>query len=596
MTPNDVPRFTSDGNVAAVTRCLPVRNGYALAHGRYRTVSEGVIRHETLIAGRWVSASDGRYAPVRSPATGETIAEVPIAVAADVDRAVEAARTAQRQLGAIGVFERAALLNRVAALIEERKDVIARDLAQEQGKPYHTDALVEVEIAAEMWRDAAEIIKRLEGEVLPSSDPTRRILTIRQPRGVYAVVSPWNFPATIPTEYLCAGLAAGNAIVWKPATTTPLTALHLARCIADAGLPDGAVSVLIGSGAEIGEALVGHPGIDAVGATGSPETGDRIARIAGAKPLLLELGGNCPAIVFADADIDRAIERVAIGAFANAGQICDSTERIIVHASLHERLLEGLVAAAQAQRLGPSLEETTTMGPLNNAPTADKVDRHIADATSRGARVLAGGRRAPGHATDLYYEPTVIDGITPEMLIFREETFGPVAAVMTFRDVDEAIDLANDTDLGLVAGAFTSDPALAAYAGERLQAGIVNINDVPTYWQPHTPFGGFTGKRSGIGRLGGKYTIMEMSQVKTIVDRHRPAPRMGPPGPGPARARRHQKPESASSARSSVMPTSRGPCAAETYQTPRRATQTPASTSRSANARYRAASRAWSER
>jgi succinate-semialdehyde dehydrogenase/glutarate-semialdehyde dehydrogenase len=384
-----------------------------------------------------------------------------------------------------------------------------------------------------MWRDAAAIIKRLEGEVLPSSDPSRRILTIRQPRGVYAVVSPWNFPATIPTEYLCAGLAAGNAIVWKPALATPLTALHLARCIADSDFPAGAVSVVIGTGAEIGEALVGHPGVDAIGATGSPETGDRIARIAGAKPLLLELGGNCPAVVFADADIDRVIERVAVGAFANAGQICDSTERIIVHESLMGTLVDGLVSAAGAQRLGPSLEEATTMGPLNNAPTADKVDRHVADARSRGARVHAGGRRAPDRPTDLYYEPTVISGITPDMLIFREETFGPVAAVMAFRDVDEAIDLANDTDLGLVAGAFTSDPALAAYAGERLQAGIVNINDVPTYWQPHTPFGGFTGKRSGVGRLGGKYTIMEMSQLKTIVtvtgsrpswDRSAPAP------------------------------------------------------------------------
>jgi succinate-semialdehyde dehydrogenase/glutarate-semialdehyde dehydrogenase len=254
-----------------------------------------------------------------------------------------------------------------------------------------------------------------------------------------------------------------------------------------------------------------------VGATGSPETGDRIARLAGAKPLLLELGGNCPVIVFADADIDAAIERIAIGCYANAGQICDSTERILVHESLHDRLVDGLVAAAGRVRLGPSLEEGTTMGPLNNEPTAAKVDRHVRGAVAAGARVLAGGERDADRPTELYYRPTVVDGVTPEMELFREETFGPVAAVTTFRDVEEAIRLANDSDLGLVAGAFTRDPRLAGYVGERLQAGIVNINDVPTYWQPHTPFGGYSGKRSGVGRLGGKYTIMEMSQVKTLV-------------------------------------------------------------------------------
>jgi succinate-semialdehyde dehydrogenase/glutarate-semialdehyde dehydrogenase len=231
----------------------------------------------------------------------------------------------------------------------------------------------------------------------------------------------------------------------------------------------------------------------------------------------LELGGNCPVIVFEDADLDVAVERIAVGCYANAGQICDSTERIIVHERLHDRLIEGLVASASAVRLGPSLADDTTMGPLNNEPTAAKVDRHIADARHRGARLLAGGARAAAFPTDLYYEPTVVDGVTPDMAIFREETFGPVAAVTTFSQVDEAIELANATDLGLVAGAFTSDPRLAGLVAERLQAGIVNINDVPTYWQPHTPFGGFSGKRSGVGRLGGKYTIMEMSQVKTLV-------------------------------------------------------------------------------
>jgi succinate-semialdehyde dehydrogenase/glutarate-semialdehyde dehydrogenase len=476
-----------------------------------------VERRAQFIGGEWRRGGSDTFQPLRSPSTGEVLAEVPVATTAELDDAVQAARGAQPRMAAMGVFERAELLHRVATMILDRREAIALDLAREQGKPYRTDAIVEVEIAAEMWRDAAEVIRRLEGEVLPSSDPDRHIVTIRQPRGVYAVMSPWNFPATIPTEYLSAGLAAGNAIVWKPASTTPLTAFHLAACMEDAGVPAGAVNVVTGPGGVVGEALAAHPGIDALGATGSPDTGDRIARAAGAKPLLLELGGNCPVIIFEDADLDAAIERTAMGSFANAGQICDSTERIIVHERLHERLVGGLVDAAARERLGPSLAETTTMGPLNNEPTASKVDRHLGDARARGARVLAGGARASGFPTDLYYTPTVVDGMTTDMAIFREETFGPVAAVMTFREVDEAVALANDSELGLVAGIFTSDPRLARHVSERLQAGIVNVNDVPTYWQPHTPFGGWTGKRSGVGRLGGKYTILEMSQVKAIV-------------------------------------------------------------------------------
>jgi succinate-semialdehyde dehydrogenase/glutarate-semialdehyde dehydrogenase len=455
--------------------------------------------------------------PVRSPATGEILAEVPLGSGEDVDRAVEAARSARKAISQMGVFERSALLHAVADVITDRKQEIARDLAQEQGKPYHTDAIEEVEVAVDMWRDAAEIIKRLEGEVIPSSDPRKRILTIRQPRGVYGVITPWNFPATIPTEYLCAGLAAGNAIVWKPSELTPLTALHFVQAMHDAGVPDGAVNVVTGDGSTTGEAIVSHPNVDAIGATGSPTTGDLIARAAGAKPLLLELGGNCPMIIAEDADVEYAIERAAYGSFANAGQICDSTERILVHESHVKRVVEGIVAMASKQNLGLSMDPRTTMGPLNNEHTAEKVDRHLEDAREKGADVHLGGSRASDFPTSLFYHPTVLSGVTRHMKIFREETFGPVAAVVSFSDIDEAIDLANDTDLGLVAGVFTADPKLAEYVGEQLEVGIVNINDVPTYWQPHTPFGGYTGKRSGVGRLGGKYTIMEMSQIKTLV-------------------------------------------------------------------------------
>jgi|FLYN01.1.fsa_nt_gi succinate-semialdehyde dehydrogenase/glutarate-semialdehyde dehydrogenase len=474
------------------------------------------MRKQSYIAGEWVDGS-GDLWRVCSPSTGEALAEIVLCTAADVDRAVDAAQSARSTIAGMTVFERANLLHAIADAIIADKETIARDLALEQGKPYHRDALVEVEVAVEMWRDAAEIIKRLETEVLPSSDPNKRIFTIRQPRGVYGVITPWNFPATIPTEYLCAGLAAGNTIVWKPSEFTPLTAIHITRCCEQAGLPKGVLNLVIGDGPTVGQAIASHPGVSAMGVTGSPATGDKVARAAGAKPLLLELGGNGPTIILDDADLDMAIQRTAFGCFANAGQICDSTERILVHERVHDRVVDGLLKAAQTVRLGPSLDPATTMGPLNNAHTADKVDRHLQDARDKGAEILYGGGRADGFPTRLYYQPTVIDRVTPDMLLNREETFGPVAPVLTFSDIDEAIALANDNELGLVAGVFTGSMSKAIYFGEQLEAGIVNINEVCTYWQPHTPFGGYSGKRSGVGRLGGKYTIMEMSQIKTLV-------------------------------------------------------------------------------
>jgi acyl-CoA reductase-like NAD-dependent aldehyde dehydrogenase len=476
-----------------------------------------MTRHKQYVAGQWVNSSGSDWWPVRSPATGELLAEVPLGTPDDVDRAVSAAEQARPIMANMNVFERAKLLNAIADAIAADKETIARDLAMEQGKPYHTDALVEVEVAVEMWRDAAEIIRRLETEVLPSSDPNKRIFTIRQPRGVYGVITPWNFPATIPTEYLCAGLAAGNTIVWKPSEFTPLTAIHITRCCERAGLPPGVLNLVIGDGPTVGHAIASHPGVHAMGVTGSPQTGEKVARAAGAKALLLELGGNCPCIIMDDANLELAIQRTAFGCFANAGQICDSTERILVHEKVHDQVVEGLLRAAREVRLGPSLSPATTMGPLNNQHTAQKVDRHLKDACDKGAQILLGGGRAEGFPTDLYYQPTVIDNVRTDMLLSREETFGPVAPVLTFSDIDEAIAMANDADLGLVAGVFTQSIERAIYLGERIETGIVNINEGCTYWQPHTPFGGYSTKRSGIGRLGGKYTIQEMSQIKTLV-------------------------------------------------------------------------------
>jgi acyl-CoA reductase-like NAD-dependent aldehyde dehydrogenase len=476
----------------------------------------GDVRSVRLfIADDW---AEGAAPPstLTSPATGAPIASVEQATRADVDRAVAAAQRAAERLARMTVFERAALCHRVADLLVARKEEIGADLSLEHGKPYRAEAVPEVEVAAGMFRDAAECAKRLDGAVIPSDDPAKRVLTLRQARGVYGIITPWNYPVAIPSEYLGPGLATGNAMVWKPSEWTPLSAWHLMRCIADAGVPVGTVSLLQGAPQEVGDAVVSHPQVVAIGLTGSSRTGQLVAQRAAGKPLLLELGGNGPTIVFDDADLERAVARTAYGCFANAGQICSSTERILVHASVHDDVVSILVDEARRVRLGSPFEDGTTMGPLCNEPTAAKVDDHLADAVAGGGQVVFGGTRAQGFPTRLYYQPTVIDGVRPAMKLNLEETFGPVAPVLTFQDEEEALTLANTAPLGLQGSVFTRDVAKAMRVAERLQTGLVNINETSAYWQPHTPTGGFAGKRSGMGRIGGMYTLLEMTQLKTI--------------------------------------------------------------------------------
>jgi acyl-CoA reductase-like NAD-dependent aldehyde dehydrogenase len=472
-------------------------------------------RLSMYIGGEWIDSASGETFDRISPVTGEVLARLPRANREDAQAAIDAANRARSHMASMPVFERAALCHAIADVLESKRKSMGEELSLEQGKPYR-EACDEILFAAELYRDAAENIKRLETSIVPSVDPNKRILTIRQPHGVVAIITPWNFPVGIPSEYLSAALAAGNTVVWKPAPTSSIIAIRLVECFLEAGVPEGSVNLLFGE-AEVGDEMVANPDTHAVGLTGSSMVGNAVAQRAGAKPLLLELGGNGPTIILDDADLERAIEGTAFGCYHNAGQICQSSERILTHNKIHDAVLEGLVEKTRSIRLGHPLDETTTMGPLNNEGVAKKMDEHLADAAQKGATVVTGGRRAEGFPTALYYEPTVVDGVPPESLLNHEETFGPVAPIISTEDLDEAIAVANSCGLGLCCSVYTSNVSKAFYCAEQLECGVVNVNESAAYWDGRIPFGGYSGKGSGVGRLGGKETILSMTQLKSMV-------------------------------------------------------------------------------
>ncbi|MGA8112367.1 MAG: aldehyde dehydrogenase family protein [Actinocatenispora sp.] len=470
-----------------------------------------------FIGGSWAPGAEGSTMPARNPATGEKLADVVAGSVQDVDRAVAAARAAWADFRTTTVFERATLCRRIAEVLHERRDDLARTIALEQGKPLHTEAYAEVDLAVEGFNEAAELVKHLEGAWIPLQDPNKRAMSFRQPRGVYAVVTPWNFPVNIPTEYLAPGIASGNAIVWVPAPSTSLCAVRLAECLQAAGVPDGVVNLVTGAGPVVGDAAVSHPGTDAVGFTGSTATGHLIASRAAGKPQLLELGGNGPTIVFADADLAKAAASLAFACFLNAGQTCAATELVLCERSVATELAQLIAREAETYRVGDPLAADTRMGPLNNEPVAAKNDRHVADAVDRGATVLTGGRRMPELGSPLFFAPTVLDDVPPDALFAREESFGPVAPVVPVDGEDEALAVAGTSGLGLSASVWTRDVARAIRVSEALRTGIVNINEHSAYWEIHVPFGGASGTGSGVGRLGGRHTILAMTDLKTVT-------------------------------------------------------------------------------
>ena len=474
--------------------------------------------YRMLIDGDWVSAGSGAVMQATSPSTGESIGTVPEGTRADAQRAIVAAGRAWRDWAERSAFERAAVMTRCARLVDERREDLARTLTLDQGKPLRAEARDEVDELIRYFDMAAADATRVEGIIPPSIDASKRVLLYRVPRGVVGVISPWNWPYTMPGEILAPALAYGNAVVWAPAPSTSVCAVKLAEVLHDAGLPSGVMNMVTGPGPVVGDEIAGNSGTHAVGFIGSIATGRKVAAKAAGKELLLEMGGNGPLVILEDADIDRAVEATLVACFLNAGQSCTAGERVLVHGDVHDSYVEKLSASiARDVRLGDPFDDASTMGPLNNSSTIDKTERHVRDAAERGGRVVVGGRRAPELGSELFFEATVVDGVTEDMSMANEETFGPVVPISTIRSEEEAISIVDRSEYGLLASVFTADLSRGLRFAERVRTGWVNVNEGTNYWESHLPFGGASGSASGVGRVGGRFSMERLTELKTIV-------------------------------------------------------------------------------
>jgi len=482
------------------------------------TMGERAPTLPLFVAGAWAGSESGETFEATSPSTGERIAAVARGGRADARRAIAAASDAAPGWAGVSAFERAAALGRVAATIEVRRDELARTLTLDQGKPLHAEAYDEVDELIRYFTMAEADATRLEGLILPSVDATKRVLVQRVPRGVVGVISPWNWPYTMPAELLAPALAAGNTVVWNPASNTSVCAVRLAECVVAADLPPGVFNLVTGPGSEVGDEIAANPGTAAIGFVGSTEAGRKVAERAAGKDLLLEMGGNGPLVVLDDADVDAAVAATLTACFLNAGQSCTAGEHVLVHEAVHDAYVERLAAAvAREIRLGDPFDEAITMGPLNNEPTVAKTERHVADALASGASLVTGGRRSTVAASPLFFEPTVIDDVGEEAEIARDETFGPVVPITRIRSDGDAVRIVNGSSYGLLAAVFTADLARGMRFAESVRCGWVNINEGTNYWESHLPFGGRAGSMSGVGRVGGRFSMERLTELKTIV-------------------------------------------------------------------------------
>jgi acyl-CoA reductase-like NAD-dependent aldehyde dehydrogenase len=470
-----------------------------------------------FVDGAWGPARSGETFTAESPATGEAIAEVPQGAREDAQRAIAAANSAAGSWSRTTAFERAELMHRVADEVEKRRDALAHTLTLDQGKPLH-ESRDEVEELVAYWRNAAEDGKRLEGRLANSFTPGKRVLLVRRPRGVIGVITPWNWPYTMPAELIAPALASGNTVVWTPASTTAVAAAALAECVAAADLPPGVFNLVTGPGSVVGDEIARNPGTHGVGFIGSTETGRKVAAAAAGKAAVLELGGNGPVVVMDDADLGLAAEAAVTACYLCAGQSCTAGERLLVHRDVRDEFVARLATlVAERVVLGDPFADGTTMGPLNNAGVAEKMDEHVRDALERGAELIHGGARAEGFPTDLYWQPTVLDAVPADALVAQEATFGPVAPIVAIDSLEHAIELTNASPYGLLSAIFTRDLAQGLRFADEVRTGWVNVNDSSNYWEAHLPFGGRAGTASGIGRVGGTGPMEAFTELQTVV-------------------------------------------------------------------------------
>lgn len=458
----------------------------------------------------------GETTPVRNPATNELIAEVPKGTTRDADLAVDSARRAFENPAwrRMDPSERGRLLFKLAALLREKVDDLARTETLNQGKPLR-ESQADVRYAAATFEYYAGLTDKIQGETIPV--PGERLnYTLREPLGVTLHIAPWNFPFQLASRSVAPALACGNTVVLKPATLTPLTALRLGQLALDAGLPAGVLNAVTGDGATFGKYLVEHRGIDGVYLTGSVETGKQVLQSMGTKikPFTLELGGKNPNVVFADANLEAAVKGCALGAFMNAGQMCWAGSRVLVQESIHDQFLEAFRKRVETLKVGPGTDPNTRVGPLVSKAQKERVAKYIDVGKKEGARVVSGGA-APGglDSNGHYLLPTVFDHVSPDMRIAQEEIFGPVVAVMTFTDYQDAMRIANGTEFGLYAGVWTQNLGLAHRAARDLEVGMVTVNEFPITF-PQTPFA--SAKNSGIGVEQSLHAISHYTRIKNV--------------------------------------------------------------------------------
>ena len=471
-----------------------------------------LFRQQAFVNGAWADADSGQTIKVNNPATGEVIGTVPKMGAAETRRAIEAADKALPAWRALTAKERSAKLRRWYELMLENQDDLARLMTIEQGKPL-AEAKGEIAYAASFIEWFAEEAKRVYGDTIPGHQPDKRLIVIKQPIGVTAAITPWNFPAAMITRKAGPALAAGCTMVLKPASQTPYSALALAELATRAGIPAGVFSVVTGSAGDIGSELTGNPIVRKLSFTGSTEIGRQLMAECAQdiKKVSLELGGNAPFIVFDDADLDKAIEGAIISKYRNNGQTCVCANRIYVQEGVYDAFAEKLKVAVEKLKIGNGLEDGTTTGPLIDEKAVAKVKEHIEDAVSKGAKILSGGKTHALGGT--FFEPTILADVPKNALVSKDETFGPLAPLFRFKDEAEVIAMANDTEFGLASYFYARDLSRVFRVAEALEYGMVGIN-TGLISNEVAPFGGI--KASGLGREGSKYGIEDYLEIKYL--------------------------------------------------------------------------------